>query len=139
LIVFRLNVSRHWHGTPAAHPVFDRYEGDAMLLCAHSTLVEKEDSGADGISFAATGLDLAALTPTGPELRLLAEANGHGRLYLDLAEVQFLTGAALGTIVALHRLVSEAGGELAIRNLNAFLYEQFQITRLDTVLTIWPK
>src|SRR5437016_12271860 len=103
-----------------------------MLLCAHSTFVAKDDSRGDVIRFAATGLDLAALTPAGPELRLLAEANGYGHLYLDLAEVQYLTGAALGTIVALHSLVSEAGGELTVRNVEEFPYEQFRITRLDT-------
>jgi anti-anti-sigma factor len=110
-----------------------------MPIRAHATFISKEDSGGDVIRFAGTGLDLAATMPEGPELRRLAEANGRGRLCLDLAEVEYLAVAALGKIVELHRLVSEAGGELIVRNVDEFAYEQFRITRLDTVLTIVRK
>src|SRR2546423_1033835 len=110
-----------------------------MPICAHATFVAKEECGEHVICFAAAELDRAAMTSAGAELRRLAQANGQGRLYLDLAGIQYLTGAALGKIVALHRFVSEAGGQLTVRNVDAFPYEQFQLARLDTVLTILPK
>jgi anti-anti-sigma factor len=110
-----------------------------MPIRAHATFISKEDSRGDAIRLVTKGLDLAGMMPAGSELRRLAEANGRGHVFLDLAEVQYLTAAALGKIVALHRLVSEAGGELTIRNVDPFPYEQFRLAQLDTVLTIWPK
>ena len=110
-----------------------------MPIRAHVTFISREDSRGGVSRVARKVLDLAGMMPAGTELRELAEANGRGHLCLDLAEVRYLTGAALGKIVALHRLVSDAGGELTVRNVDQFPYEQFQLAQLDSVLSIQTK
>jgi anti-anti-sigma factor len=102
-------------------------------------LLIKEDARGKVIYIAAKGLDLVAIDAVGPELKRLAKAAGCGRLHLDLAEAEYVSGAALGVIVAMHRAVTDSGGEFVVRNVGAFLLEQFEVTRLDKVLRISPK
>ncbi len=65
---------------------------------------------------------------------VLAAPNQH--LLLNFTNVDYLNGAELGTLLALHKRVRRAGGRLTLLNLAAHLHELFTVTRLDTVLTI---
>ena len=66
----------------------------------------------------------------------LVEAVARPRLHLDLGQVRFLTGTLLGNLVALHKRVRAAGGELALLNVTDPVYEVFEVTRLHRVLDV---
>jgi anti-sigma B factor antagonist len=70
------------------------------------------------------------------QLLALAEEPDTQSLVLDFSNVDFLTSAALGTLVQLHKKLAEAGRQLKIRNLRPQIYEVFTVTRLDLLLDL---
>jgi CheY-like chemotaxis protein len=52
--------------------------------------------------------------------------------------VKFLTAAALGKLVALHRQLRNAGGRLTLGNVRLLVYEVFRVVRLTQLLDIRP-
>lgn len=66
----------------------------------------------------------------------LAGEAARPRLLLDLGEVKYLTSTALGQLVALHKRVRAADGELILANVTAPVYEVLQVTRLHLLLDI---
>lgn len=110
-----------------------------MPLRGQSAFVVQEHPYGKVVRVTARGLDFATIGEVGPQLVRLAVASGAGRLHVDLAQVEYLTGAALGTLVAMHRKIAKAGGTFLIRNVNDFSCEQLQVTRLDTVLSVRPR
>jgi anti-anti-sigma factor len=72
----------------------------------------------------------------GKELFRLVEGVARPRLRLDLARVRFLTSTVLGKLVALHKRVRAAGGELVLLNAAGGVYEVFEVTRLHQVLDV---
>jgi len=72
----------------------------------------------------------------GEELSRLLKGAARPRLRLDLARVRFLTSIVLGKLVALHKRVRSAGGELVLLNVAGGVYEVFAVTRLDQVLDV---
>lgn len=68
------------------------------------------------------------------EWSLLVRSPGRHRLWLDFAEVRQVTGMGLGKIMALHEQVQAIGGRLTLVNLDPFVYEVFEVTRLTTIL-----
>jgi anti-sigma B factor antagonist len=79
------------------------------------------------------------MQPVEPQLDRLAEQAGHGTLRLDFRHVEHLTSMVLGKLVSLHKRMRDVGGALQLVNLNADLYELFQITRLNTFLDVRAK
>ena len=85
------------------------------------------------------GLDrLDEFNSHGPrkELSRLAQGLPQARLVLDLGNVRFVTGSALGRLVALNRRVRAAGGRLMLSNLNPAVEEVLSVTHLDKVLEV---
>ena len=72
----------------------------------------------------------------GEELFRLAEGVARPRLRLDLARVRFLGSTVLGKLVALHKRVRAAGGELVLLNVTGDVYEVFELTRLHQFLDV---
>jgi anti-anti-sigma factor len=72
----------------------------------------------------------------GHELFRLVEGVARPRLRLDLARVRFLTSTVLGKLIALHKRVRSAGGELVLLNVAACVYEVFEVTRLHQFLEV---
>jgi anti-sigma B factor antagonist len=72
----------------------------------------------------------------GQALVHLVEGVARPRLRLDLARVRFLTSTALGQLVALHKRVRAAGGELVLLNVADPVYEVFEVTRLHQLLDV---
>jgi len=62
-----------------------------------------------------------------------------GRLRLDFAQVESLSGAVLGLLVALHLDVRAFQGELSLHNVAPDVHEIFAVTGLTAVLTIRQK
>ena len=87
------------------------------------------------------GLDrLDEFSSHGPrkELSRLDEGSPQARLVLDLGNVRFVTGSALGRLVALNRRVRAAGGRLMLSNLSPAVAEVLTVTHLDKVLEVCP-
>jgi anti-anti-sigma factor len=72
----------------------------------------------------------------GEELARLAKDSPCARFVLDLANIRFVTGSALGRLVGLNRKVRAAGGRLVLSNLNPLVAQVIAVTRLDKVLEL---
>ena len=72
----------------------------------------------------------------GEELALLAKHNPCARFVLDLANIRFITGSALGRLVGLNRKVRSVGGRLLLANLNPVVTQVLAVTHLDKVLEV---
>lgn len=70
------------------------------------------------------------------ELEGQVDAGAEGHLLLDFTHVKYLSSVELGTLVALHKRIRAAGGQLTLFNLDIQLRRIFSITRLDTLLVI---
>ena len=70
------------------------------------------------------------------ELSRLVDGRARPRLRLDVGQVRYLTSPALGRLVALHKRVRAAGGELVLANVTDPVYEVICLTRLHEVLDV---
>jgi anti-sigma B factor antagonist len=84
-------------------------------------------------------LDHSNVEPISQQLSNLVEVSGKNQLDVDLGNVRSLDAKAVGKIVALHRKVRAAGGQLRLLNVGGPVYEVFQVTKLDTLLDIRRK
>jgi anti-sigma B factor antagonist len=74
------------------------------------------------------------ITPEEPLFRLADERASD--LYLDCADVRFLGGLDLGTLVRLHRRARSKGRRLVLCKVRPLVYEIFQVTRLHTIFEV---
>ena len=70
------------------------------------------------------------------ELEGMTEGLGADHLLLDFTNVESVGSEELGTIVALHKQMTSAGGHLTLFNLNPRVYAVFEITRLHTLVRV---
>ncbi len=63
--------------------------------------------------------------------------SGHKQIVLDLAGVDYIDSAGLGTLVAGAASVRRAGGELKLANLTYRVRDLMQITRLSTLFEVY--
>lgn len=75
-----------------------------------------------------------ALEHVAAALTRWAESERRPRLRLDLQDVAYISSAALGKLLNLHKLLQRRRGRLMFANLHPDLQEVFRITRLDQVL-----
>jgi anti-anti-sigma factor len=71
-------------------------------------------------------------------LLTLAEGREGVRLQLDLAEVESVSNAALGSIVLVSRWLRASGGRLGVANARPLVRELFSATKLDCVMEVLP-
>ena len=62
--------------------------------------------------------------------------NGHKRILLNLADVDYIDSAGIGELVSAYSSVRSAGGELKLLNLTKRVNDLLQITRLFTVFDV---
>jgi hypothetical protein len=55
---------------------------------------------------------------------------------LNFRNVEYVSSAALGLFITLHRTMVAGGGQLVLCFLRPEIYEVFQLTKLDRLLTI---
>ena len=72
----------------------------------------------------------------GDQLYSLVEDDGHKKILLNFGNVEFLSSAALGKLIALHKKLQAVGGRLILCNIDPEIYEVFEITRLDKFFNI---
>jgi anti-anti-sigma factor len=83
-----------------------------------------------------TILDSAAIESIGEHLLQLAGEEGRRNFLLNFAGVESLPSVMLGKFVALHHLLSDAGGQLAFCCVDPFLMEIFKIAQIHDRISI---
>jgi anti-sigma B factor antagonist len=58
------------------------------------------------------------------------------KILLNFGNVEYLSSAALGKLIALNKKVKAAGGRLILCSIDPNIYEVFELTRLDQILKI---
>src|SRR5438874_9821999 len=58
------------------------------------------------------------------------------KILLNFSNVEYLSSAALGKLIALNKKVKAADGRLILCNIDPNIYEVFELTRLDQILKI---
>jgi anti-sigma B factor antagonist len=72
----------------------------------------------------------------GEEMFSLVETDGRDKLLLSFSGVKFLSSAALGKLITLHKKMKSHGGVLKLSNIHPEIYEAFAITKLNRLFDI---
>ena len=77
-------------------------------------------------------------TGTAPELeaKLKQIAKDTQTLYLNLANVQYISSAGLRVVLLAHKLMLPTGGKMIIRSPSAFCKQVLEATGMDSILTV---
>jgi anti-sigma B factor antagonist len=81
-------------------------------------------------------LDEQNIQIIGEQLFRLVDDLGRTKLLLNFGNVEYLSSAALGKLITLNKKVKGVGGKLVLCNIAPNIYEVFEITRLNNLLTI---
>ena len=81
-------------------------------------------------------LDEANIQELGQEMFRLVEEDHRQKLLLNFSTVEFLSSAALGKLITLHKKVKDHGGKLKLTNIRPEIYEVFAITKLNKLFDI---
>lgn len=81
-------------------------------------------------------LDEQNIQVIGEQLFSLVDESGRKKILLNFGNVEFLSSAALGKLIALHKKLQAVGGRLILCNIDPEIYEVFEITRLDKFFNI---
>jgi anti-sigma B factor antagonist len=81
-------------------------------------------------------LDEANIQELGQELFKLVEEENRKKLLLNFSTVEFLSSAALGKLITLHKKVKDHAGKLKLTNIRPEIYEVFAITKLNKLFDI---
>lgn len=96
--------------------------------------VRKVDSAVI-LEFTRTDLtDAALIKNLGDEIYQIIKPISKPRVIVDLAQVQRLSSATLGMLIALRKVIDKMDGQLRVANVATALREIFQMTRLDATL-----
>ena len=82
-------------------------------------------------------LDEPNIQAIGEQLFSLVDEVGRHRLLLNFDNVEYLSSAALGKLLALDKKVKAVQGRLALCNIDPQIYEVFKITRLSDLFKIY--
>ena len=82
-------------------------------------------------------LDQANIERMGDELVRLVERAGHPKLVISFSNVQSVSSAVLGVLIATHKKVKNLKGELRLASISERIIEVFKLTRLDKMLKIY--
>ena len=81
-------------------------------------------------------LDEQNIQLIGEQLFELVDNDGHKKILLDFANVEYLSSAALGKLITMNKKVKGAAGQLRLCHIKPEIYEVFEITRLNKVFPI---
>lgn len=85
-------------------------------------------------------LDAVVIEKLGQQLAELVQRLGERpRLVLNFTQVEHLSSAVVGKVVATHKRVAAAGGRLVLCGLREPVQSVFRITRIDRLLDIYPE
>ncbi len=87
------------------------------------------------LEFTRTDLtDAALIRNLGDEIYQIIKPISKPRVIVDLAQVQRLSSAMLGMLVALRKVIEHRDGQMRVANVATALREIFTMTRLDVTL-----
>ena len=81
-------------------------------------------------------LDESSIKAIYTDIAELVATNDKIKLILDFENVDYLSSAVLGKLVALNKEVKTAKGHMVLANIKKPILEVFKITKLDQVLDI---
>jgi anti-sigma B factor antagonist len=81
-------------------------------------------------------LDEQNIQIIGEQLFSLVDEVGRRKLLLNFGNVEYLSSAALGKLITLHKKVTQAGGRLILCSIAPQIYDVFEITKLDKFFKI---
>ena len=84
-------------------------------------------------------VDDVSIHELGSELFSLVEHGGHTKLLLNFSSVEFLSSAALGKLIMLHKKLSMRGGAMKFSNITRDIRELFTIMNLGRLFDIRDK
>ncbi len=101
-------------------------------MADHQRIQVREIDGVAVVRFADRKiLDELIIQELGRELFSLVEEENRKNVLLNFTNVEFLSSAALGKLISLHKKVERAGGNLKLSNIRPEIYDVFKITRLN--------
>jgi anti-sigma B factor antagonist len=81
-------------------------------------------------------LDETVIQEIGNELFGLVDSQFRPKMLLDFSNVDYLSSAALGKLITLHKRVREKRGQLKFAAIKPKIYDVFRITKLDKIFDI---
>ena len=81
-------------------------------------------------------LDETVIQEIGNELFGLVDQQFRPKLLFDFTNVDYLSSAALGKLITLHKRVREKKGQLKFCAIKPKIYDVFRITKLDKIFDI---
>ncbi|MFC1764579.1 STAS domain-containing protein [Planctomycetota bacterium] len=63
---------------------------------------------------------------------------GLTRIIVDCSKLDHITSAGMGTLMRLHTKMAQKGGNVKIACVKSMILKVLQLTRLDTVLEVYP-
>lgn len=81
-------------------------------------------------------LDEQNIQIIGEQLFSLVDEENRRKILLNFSNVEYLSSAALGKLITLNKKLQQAGGKLILCNIDAQIYEVFEITKLDKFFKI---
>ena len=81
-------------------------------------------------------LDETVIQEIGNELFGLVDQQFRPKLLLDFSHVDYLSSAALGKLITLHKRIREKKGQLRFCTIKPKIYDVFRITKLDKIFEI---
>jgi anti-sigma B factor antagonist len=104
---------------------------------APASLKVREDGGITCVQFADKNLlDAAHIAGVQKELDDIVSASQRPFLLVDFYNVEMMSSACIGMLVALQKKIREKNGQLRLANISPKLMKIFTITKLDQVLRI---
>ena len=83
-------------------------------------------------------LDEQNIQMIGDDLFRLVDELGRRKVLLNFGNVEFMSSAALGKLITLHRKLQAVQGKLVLCNIAKSIMEIFEITKLNKMFTITP-
>ncbi len=81
-------------------------------------------------------LDEANIEALGQELFSLVDKDGRKKIVLDFSLVEYLSSAALGKLITMHKKMATAKGKLVLCSIQKDIMDVFKITQLNKILTL---
>lgn len=101
--------------------------------------VLSQEGGAQVVSLTVNELNEENVSALGEGLDRVAAQCATLPIHLDLAQVNYLSSAAIGKVVGLYRKLKNQGGKLVLTNVAPFPFQVLQVTGVDRLVEIRPQ
>lgn len=106
-------------------------------MAAKGKLYSQQQKDITIVSFMDTPiLDDSNIGDLGAELIDIVEKRDKPKLVLSFGQIEYLSSAVLGKLVALHKKVMQLNGEMKFTDVRPSIMEVFKVTKLDKLFSI---